>query len=459
MKIVRALPVLVVVALVAAGCAPKAAPPIVAPAAPAHPEFIFPEPDAVVGEAVRLEHQSAWNLLQSGDPKSAERRFTALVKRDALFYPAETGLGYVALARKDHEDALEHFQKAVKAQPRYAPALAGLGQTHLALGQRDRALASFDAALAADPALASIRSAADVLRIQGLQGGVVGARRAAQEGRLAEARAGYQLAIASSPDSPFLYRELADIERRDNNLVAALEGAQKAIALDPAEPRSFVLLADIYEAMGDYARAAEALGSAAALEPSDAVTDRMEALRAKVSFAAMPAEFQSIESAETLTRAQLAALIGVRLEAIVKRAPRATTSVITDIRGSWAQPWILAVTRAGLMEVYPNHTFQPGATVRRADLASAASRILSLLAADHPSIAAWRAARRRFPDISPSHLAYPAASIAVEAGVIRPLDTGGFGLTRPVTGAEAVAAVNRLLEIAAGPQAARPPRR
>jgi hypothetical protein len=147
------------------------------------------------------------------------------------------------------------------------------------------------------------------------------------------------------------------------------------------------------------------------------------------------------------------------METVLKRAPRTTPSVITDIRGNWAQPWILAITRAGLMEVYPNHTFQPGATVRRADLASAASRILNVLAGDNPQVAGWRTARRRFPDVSSGHLAYPAVSMAVEAGVIRPLETGGFGLARPVTGQEAVAAVNRLLEIASGPSPARPARR
>jgi tetratricopeptide (TPR) repeat protein len=460
MRILRLLPVLAVVAAVAAGCAPRTAPPVVAPAAPRHPEFIFPEPDTVVPQQVLDEHKAAWNLLQSGDTRAAERRFNTVIKRTTLFYPAETGLGYAALAREDHDEAIKRFDRALGSNPRYAPALAGRGQTYFAMGDRDRALASFDAALAADPSLTGIRSAADVLRVQGLQGGVVGARRAAQEGRLAEARAGYQQAIVASPQSPFLYRELADIERRDGNLVAALEQVQKAITLDASEPRSFVLLADIYEAMGDYVKAADALGSAAALEPSDTLTDRMEALRAKASFNAMPDEFKAIESAETITRAQLAALIGNRLDALVRRAPRATTAVITDIRGSWAQPWIISTTRAGFMEVYPNHTFLPGATVRRADLALTASRILSFVAAENPAHgAAWRNARLKFPDVPAGHLAHPAASMAVEAGVIRPLEGGAFGLTRPVTGAEAVAAVTRLLEIAGGPQPARPARR
>ena len=123
--------------------------------------------------------------------------------------------------------------------------------------------------------------------------------------------------------------------------------------------------------------------------------------------------------------------------------------VITDTRGSWATPWILAVTRAGVMEVYPNHTFQPAAVVRRVDLADAASRVLSLIAAEKPALAAsWRSARQQFPDLPQAHLSYPAAALTVEAGVMRAQPDGSFQLTRPVTGAEAVAAVKKLEELA-----------
>ena len=87
-----------------------------------------------------------------------------------------------------------------------------------------------------------------------------------------------------------------------------------------------------------------------------------------------------------LSREQLAALVGVRLDGLFKRAPRRNAVVITDTRGSWAVPWIMSVTRAGVMEVYPNHTFQPAAVVRRGDLADAASRVLSLIAAEKPAL-------------------------------------------------------------------------
>lgn len=447
MKSVRSLCLLVILAL-AAACAPKA-PPAAAPVTPRFPEFVFPAVETSPGGGIDEEHQAAWHLLQAGDARNAERRYNAIVKRAPDFFPAHVGLGYVALSRNDHKAALAHFDRALAVNANYAPAHAGKGQTYLATGNRGGALASLDAAVAADPSLTALRSAADILRFQGQQGGVAAARKAAQEGRLAEARTAYEEAIKGSPESPFLYRELADIERREGNMAAALEHAQKAIALDPNEPRNHLVLADIQEAMGEFLEAADALAAAAAIEPSEALTARMEALRAKASFAAMPDEFKRIEQEPTITRAQLAALIGVRLEDLLRRAPVRSTAVITDTRGSWAAEWILAVARAGFMEVYPNHTFQPSAVVRRSDLAYATSRLLAFVGTEKPALAAaWRNARPRFPDLGPGHLQYPAAALAIESGVMTPGENGAFQLTRPVTGAEASAAIARIKELA-----------
>jgi tetratricopeptide (TPR) repeat protein len=433
-----------------AACAPKTTA-VPAPAAPRHPEFVFPAPAEPPSEAVLSQHQSAWNALQSGDARAAERRFTAVLKTAPAFYPAHVGMGYAALARKDHDAALAHFDQALAANAKYAPALAGKGQTYLAADDRQQALAAFDAALAADPELASIRRAADVLRFQGLQGGVAGARKAAEAGRLGEARTAYMSAIAASPDSPFLYRELAVVEKRDGQLDAALQHIQKAIQLDANDARNFVVQADVLEAMGQYEQAATALTSASALEPSDTVNERIDALREKAAFEVMPPEFKAIESSPTVTRAQLAALIGTRLADLVKRAPRRSTAVITDTRGNWANGWIIPVARAGFMDVNANYTFQPGARVSRGDLAHTVSQVLTVIASENAKLAAQlRNTRRRFPDVPAGHLRSRAAAIAVESGVMQPLENDTFQLSRPVTGAEAVAAVDRLAGLAAG---------
>jgi hypothetical protein len=61
--------------------------------------------------------------------------------------------------------------------------------------------------------------------------------------------------------------------------------------------------------------------------------------------------------------------------------------------------------------------------------------------------ASLKTARGRFPDISAGHLSYHAASVVVDTGVMTTTNDGTFQLSRPVTGQEAVAAVNKLVEL------------
>src|SRR5262245_46799534 len=248
MNRVRASMVVMVLALVAAaGC--TANPKLTLPpagTAPHFPDYVFPlVPATLAPSGVDALHELGWQWLQAGDPKSAERNFTAALRQSPGFYPSEAGLGYTALARKDSKEATSHFERALAANPLYAPALAGKGEALLTLGQRDQALASFEAAMSADPQLSAIRSRIEVLRFRGLQDDVDAARKAADAGRLPEARGLYERTIAASPDSPFLYRELAIVEKREGNLAGALEHAQKAATLNPTEPRNFTTIAEI----------------------------------------------------------------------------------------------------------------------------------------------------------------------------------------------------------------------
>jgi tetratricopeptide (TPR) repeat protein len=434
--------------VVLAACAPKVASPVV-PGAPRFPDFVVPvAPAGLAAEAVVQRHDAGWGFLQAGDLRGAERQFTAVLKEVPAFYPSSAGLGYVALAQKDFKAAAAHFDHSLTGDPRYVPALVGRGEALLAAGDRSGALASFEAAIAEGPGESALRERVDVLRFRGVQDDIAAARKAAEAGRLAEARQIYQRAIAASPDSPFLHRELAAVERRDGKLADALTLAQKAASLDPNEPRNFILIAEIYEAQSQFAPAAEAYASAAALEPSDTLSERIEALHEKAAVASMPAEYQAIEGSPSITRAQLAALIGVNLDQLLKRARGRPSVVMTDTRSNWAAPWILSVTRAGIIEPYSNHTFQPNALVRRSDLASAVSQTLALIAAEKPRLAAaWRNPRRRFTDVGPGHLRYPEAALAVEAGVMTAMEDGSFDFARLVTGAEALAAVRKLREL------------
>ena len=139
--------------------------------------------------------------------------------------------------------------------------------------------------------------------------------------------------------------------------------------------------------------------------------------------------------------------MGVRLGALLDcGAPARDVVVVTDVRGHWAAPWIMAVVRAGVMEPYPNHTFGPRDRRRGASTwRRSASRVLDLIGARRPRLARdWQAVRPRIADLSPDHLGYPAAALVVGAGVMPLVDGGAFEPTRPVSGGEAIDVVTRL---------------
>jgi S-layer homology domain len=101
------------------------------------------------------------------------------------------------------------------------------------------------------------------------------------------------------------------------------------------------------------------------------------------------------------------------------------------------------------METLPNYRFEPGARVRRGDLAEMVTRTLALIGAQKPRIAErWKGAQLSIADLSPQHLAYPAVSQAVASGVMPLKPDGTFELLKPVTGAEAVEVVARLEALA-----------
>jgi hypothetical protein len=163
----------------------------------------------------------------------------------------------------------------------------------------------------------------------------------------------------------------------------------------------------------------------------------------------LPAEYRAIDQAAQITRADLAALIGIRLGRILPAARRGDAALITDVRNNWAATWIMSVARAGVMEPFANHAFQPRTVVRRTDLAQAVARILARIAAENSARAkAWASARLKFSDLSPSHLAYPAASVAVASGVMSTVGDNSFQPSRPVTGAEAIDVMGKIEALA-----------
>ncbi len=415
--------------------------------APKHPEFVFPAVPAGTTPAQASRIDRGWQYLQLDDHRNAEREFAEALKQQPAFAPAETAMAYLAMARGNEPDAVARFDRALQADAGYVPAHIGRGQVMLELDRDADALASFEAALARDPSLADLRSRVDVLKFRATQDMLARAKAAADARRWDEAAATYRQAIAASPDSGFLYRDLAAVEQRAGQSATALEHYRKAVEIDPGDARSLAGIAAILESQGDVVGALSAFEQARAIDPAEAPENAINRLRAAAALAKLPAEYRAIPTNTAVTRAEIASLVGIRLEPVLARAqPRQV--IITDIRGHWAQPWIAPVVRSGVMDTLVNYQFEPSRPVRRGELATTVSRLLTLIASSRPELAGkWQEAHVAITDVAPAHLSYPAVSAAVAAGVMT-LSSGNFELLRPVSGAEAMDIISRLEALA-----------
>ncbi|HHS13085.1 MAG TPA: tetratricopeptide repeat protein [bacterium] len=112
----------------------------------------------------------------------------------------------------------------------------------------------------------------------------------------------------------------------------------------------------------------------------------------------------------------------------------------TDIEDHWAKTWIEDVIKAGVIDVFPDHTFHPNEKITRANYAQFLQSCLILVTGDQSLATKYiGGGTQRFPDINPSHYAYNAICLAVDRGIMKAntID-GSFGLSDPVSGADAL---------------------
>jgi tetratricopeptide (TPR) repeat protein len=438
-------------AVIVSGCAPKTAP--MTPTAPRYPDFLQPIAPPSTPPAVRADLDVAWAQLQGGNPGAADRTYAQVLKRAPGTAAALAGQGYAALAGDQARRAADRFDAALALAPAMTAALVGRGEAMLRLDRLADALVSFEEAQRAEPDL-GLAPRIEMLRFRVVQETLARARALAKEARWDQARAAYEDVLRASPDSAVIYRELAGVERRAGLSAEADAHLGRAVELDPGDRATHVLLGETREEAGDYDGAIASYEAAMAIEPSPDLEARLTRARERADLAQLPEEFQTLSARPQATRADLAAAIGIRVPGLLARAPARATPVVTDLRATWARPWILATIRAGIIDAYPNHTFQPGAPVRRADLAAAAARTLGLLASQGDRRARdWQAAAPVFTDLPRSHPEYAAAAQAVGAGVLTAID-GAFEPARLITGQELLDAVSRLQRLA-GPLAGR----
>jgi tetratricopeptide (TPR) repeat protein len=410
-----------------------------APTLPAGHTYIFPSwPPGELGRETSQQIQKAWREILTGKVRSAEGRLVRLLKQHPGCPPVETALAYARLRAGRLLEARAGFEGVLSEHPDYFPALVGGGEAIARGGDPDRALDLLKRAVAVEPREPRVQRRLSEIKLRVTERSVAAARTAQAEGNLELAEREYRRALSAAPELGALRVELADL------LVAQGDpaGAMALLEEDTTHDRLVMLrLGRLLSQQGEHAQALATFRELLARHPGDAeVAARAEEARRAFELSQMPEAYRRIPGAARINRADLAALLSAKITAL-RRLTGGEPAVAVDISGSWARVQIIQVLALGVMDVYPNHTFQPGATVRRGDVASAVARVLSRLGKRPTSPAP------AITDMSRHNLLYNAASQAVAAGLLDLTPGGAFEAWRPVSGQSAIEIIEALARL------------
>jgi len=408
------------------------------PKIPEGEEYLYPRPRAgeLRAEDVR-KAEKAWRDVLSGDTSSAESSYAQILRHQPANVAAETGFAYARLRAGRFREAREAFARALAVQPEYVPALVGDGSAAFQLGDSEAALVRFKRAEAAAPDEPLVRRRLGELKIQVTERRVAAAAAALAKGDQEGAIVQYRQALVAAPEIGGLRVDCANLLLAKGDLAGAID----VLRADPVQDRQVQLrLGELLAQAKQFGAALEAYRRILARDPRDreALHRAFEA-RSADELQGMPEEYRGITASPRIARADLAALVMVKIGALA-RAAKAEPEVAIDISGSWARSYILDALALDILSVYPNHTFQPGAIVRRGDLARTVARVLDLL--NYP-----QAPPPNITDMSRTNLFYDAAARAVAAGLMDLSASGAFEAWRPVAGRDAADVIDALARL------------
>ena len=388
----------------------------------------------------------AWINLQEGELATAVNTLDALSRQYGHLPELIVARGYVELRSGNVTLAEEYFEQSVEGMANYTPGLGGHFLVAIASSNEDIALKRLSRLRDADPNYPLVRSYGDRWQMEVAESRLGKARRFVKNGTFDTASDAYVEAIIAAPESSWLYIEAAEIDLLGGTIDRALGHSQAAIALEPKNGSAHRVLAESFYKAGDVERAYESYNVASRLRPRDEeIEERLKEIGFELDSSKLPAEYFEIAEASQIRRGQLAALLYLEFRMVFDAMQATSNSIATDINGNWAAQYIRKLLQLGVLEVFPNHTFQPETFVSRIDLARSFGAVLKLL---NPSVyvTAKRAAgyEHLFTDVSTENIYYEPAAVCASLGILQVGDSGEFGFQGKVSGPDLVLAVAAL---------------
>ena len=382
--------------------------------------------------------QSVYANYEKGRMQKARTEFEKLLKSSPKHYPAYLAVGYTYLAEGNEELAEQYIHKSLELAPDYAQAHFALAFIHEKRQDYDAALAEMEAVIGINPEYPSAQQSRNLTRLKATEKHLAEGEALADKDP-AEALRHLRVAMELAPDIGETPRKIAQIYLKQNNCSEAipyLETANEKIAEDP---ELMLQLADCLLEIQQLDRALILYQKLLVMQPQNQeVKGKMEAIRKQIFVRNLPDEYQQIPTASEISRSQFASYLMVNLD-FLERYTSGETKIIVDTLDHWAHPYILKTVNLGIIDLFPNRSFQPNLAITRLELAKAVSRILEIL--EVPGNAQFTVS---VPDVSENNVYYPMIALAISAGVLSLDADGRFHPSRAVSGAEVISIVSQL---------------
>jgi tetratricopeptide (TPR) repeat protein len=400
---------------------------------------------SAVPQKVKKDYDKLWTRFLVGkDDAKLVKDLDTLIKKQKDFPAALTIEAYLALYKGDAPGAASRFRQVTALNPNNTIALYYLAE--LAFASQDYAAANdfYSGLLTADKSRTDVEAKRQKALLLATDKLVRDAAQAEQDNRLGDAELGYRRALTMAPREPSLNRRLADLLGKEKKWEEAL--AQYRTQLEIAG-RSSDTERHIAEALMNLGRTEEARDILEHLRNEGTLDENLESKVNELEDLGRWGNeidfFRTIKAADSLTREQLAALV-VRYFPQVAEFPQ-TPEIITDTQDSWARSEIQVSVGTGLVDSFPNHTFQPSAKITRGLFALSMSRLIRLL-----DLNPTTAPVIPLQDVASSDALYGDIQVVVSSDLISLEDSGSFDVNGKVSGEEAVRAIERLLRLSHG---------
>jgi len=393
----------------------------------------------------RIIIEEAWKDIENGNGRKAINQISK-ISPENLFYLTINAYAYYLL--NEFQTAEQYFKRAIEKNPELVIAHLGLAQLYQKTHRDEMAFVEYREVLKNEPQHTWAKPRYEEIKQEKTKNTLQRARNLRKKNEAAASEKAYLKTLYYSPDSLEAHSALAELYMEQKNYEGALVHQETLLS---AQPENEKYLKDYAEALfqnEELKKSLETYKKLQKISPEDQdIKKRIEQLKNRLGIFELPSQYSSIPARETVPKEDMAALLGVKFQKFIGE-PSEEPPIIIDISTSWASEYILNLTSKDILDIYPNHTFKPKKIVTRAELAEIIYRLINYLKKNGYTLVQQIPPQSiQLPDVPPNNFYYRPIIMSISYGILNTSMGGNFNPDNPVSGQEAIKALDLLLSL------------